>query len=274
MIQDKSMLVDLTIRRWTATKHDKSVSHEVERNHSAHDAGRYNKRLIEKSHLAAIETAANMLRRFHYAKTLPWTDKGQRLLPSALFMDYSRELRALRDEFDRLVRDFIATYPQLVQDAQRRLNTLYQPEDYPPTNELNRLFGVDVEFMPVPQADDFRVDVAEEIQEEIRLQITESIAQRQKDLVADCWERVRDLATRVQQQCSSESPIIRETLVSSMTEMPKLLDGLNIMNDPKLTEAAAIMRTSFDVDADELRKYRNRRARCAEAAQEILAMVP
>ena len=40
MIQSKAMLVDLTIRQWTATKHDKAVSAEVETAHAAKDAGR------------------------------------------------------------------------------------------------------------------------------------------------------------------------------------------------------------------------------------------
>ena len=33
MIQDKSMLVELTISKWGATKHDKTVSAEVEQAH-------------------------------------------------------------------------------------------------------------------------------------------------------------------------------------------------------------------------------------------------
>ena len=98
-IQERSMLVDLTIKCWDATKHDKKVSAEVEQAHAAHDAGRYSKRLIDKAHLADLSNLAGKARQFHYRLTLPWSDKGQRILPSDLFLDYRHGLAGIKAEF-------------------------------------------------------------------------------------------------------------------------------------------------------------------------------
>ena len=122
MFQEKSMLVDLTIHRWTATKHDRSVSAEIEKSHNAHDAGRYNKQLIDKTHLKLIDELGNELRKYHYHHTLPWTDKGARLLPSKLFFEYRDGLNRLKQQRQSAVNDFLKIYPDLVTTARVRLN--------------------------------------------------------------------------------------------------------------------------------------------------------
>lgn len=274
MIQDRSMLIDLTISQWTATRYDKSVSAEVEKQHAATDAGRYNKRLIDKAHLATIAAAAAKVRSYHYARTMPWTDKGQRLLPSALFMDYAAEMRRLKEAFVREVDEFIVKYPQLLQDARKRLNTMYSDGDYPTPTELRKMFDITYDVMPVPAAGDFRVDLTNEVQENLRAQITEAIAIRQKGLIADCWVRVGELAKRVHDQCASKTPIIREGLVKDMNELPSILDALNLMNDPALAAASAEMRAGFAVEAEQLRKRASVRMRAAESADKLLQMVP
>lgn len=80
--------------------------------------------------LAEIDHIANELRKYHYSRTLPWTDKGHRALPSNLFFEYQQELAKYKQQFQKAVDDFIAIYPQLVQNARLRLGTMYRPEDY------------------------------------------------------------------------------------------------------------------------------------------------
>lgn len=272
MIQNRAMLVDLTISQWTATKHDKAVSTEVERNHAAKDAGRYNKRLIDKAHLAAVNTLANQIRSAHYARTLPWTDKGQRLLPSDLFMEYRQEMASLKAQFDRAVIDFVNRYPQLVQDARMRLGTMYDPADYPSPNDIRNSFHIALDFAPVPDAQDFRVDVAAEAQEEIRRQITEAVQARQVKAVKDCWARVREVVGRIAEQCSKEKGRIHDSLMENAQTLVDVLSGLNITKDPALTDVEQEIR-SLIVSPDALRNNPATRLRVATGAADILAKV-
>jgi hypothetical protein len=272
MIQNRAMLVDLTISQWTATKHDKAVSTEVERNHAAKDAGRYNKRLVDKAHMEAITNAASQLRSSHYAKTLPWTDKGQRLLPSDLFMEYRQEIARLKAEFNNAVDTFVRAYPQLVQDARVRLGTMYNPDDYPSPSDIRRSFDVKLDITPVPDAADFRVDVATEAQEEIRKQITEAVEARQINAVKDCWVRVREVLTRIADQCGKEKGRIHDSLMDNAQALVGVLSALNITHDPELTAVEAELR-SLIVTPDALRKNPAVRQRVAEGAADILARV-
>lgn len=274
MIQNRAMLVDLTIRQWTATKHDRRVSAEIEHTHAAHDAGRYNKRLIDKTYFAEISRIANELRKYHYARTHAWTDKGQRLLPSDLFMDYRQDVAKHKADFQAAVQDFVRIYPTLVQEARKRLNTMFVPTDYPDTGELWSLFGIEMEFMPVPDAQDFRVDVAEETQNEIRLQISESLNARQASMVKECWSRMREVVGRIADQCGKENGVIRESLITNASDLVAILGALNVTNDPDITAAEAAIREKLVVPVGTLRASPTTRAEVAASARTLLNCMP
>jgi len=81
-LNEKAMLVKLSVSQWTARKYDKKVSQEINDQYSAHDAGRYNKVLIAQEEIKKISKVASQARSFHYFNTLPWDDNGSRILPS------------------------------------------------------------------------------------------------------------------------------------------------------------------------------------------------
>lgn len=274
MIQNRSMLVDLTISRWTAVKHDRAVSAEVDQTHAAKQGGRYNKYLIDKAHLAAIDSIANELRKYHYSRTLPWTDKGHRILPADLFFDYQQELAKYKQQFQTAVSDFVKLYPQLVQDARLRLGTMYRPEDYPQPSDLFGMFDVSLDIAPVPDANDFRVDVAQETQDEIRAQITQAVATRQTKMVKECWARMREVVGRIAEQCGKENGVIRDSLMDNARDLVAVLGGLNITDDPKITEIEADIRDKLIVPVCQLRTSPAIRAKTAYVARKLLERMP
>ena len=52
MLNHKAMLMTLSISQWTARKHDKHASSEIEKSHGAKNAGRFNKLLVDADALA------------------------------------------------------------------------------------------------------------------------------------------------------------------------------------------------------------------------------
>jgi hypothetical protein len=273
MFQEKSMLVDLTIHRWTATKHDRAVSAEIEKTHSAHDAGRYNKQLIDKAHLKLIDELGNEIRKYHYHHTLPWTDKGARLLPSKLFFDYRDGLNSLKHQRQSAVNDFLKIYPDLVQAARVRLNTMFQPEDYPSVNDLRTAFGVELEIMPVPDAGDFRVDIAKDAQDEVREQIMASLRSRQDKAVKDIWVRVRETVGNVVKQCSNPKGRIYDSLMDNVLSLSTVIDGLNITGDVVLEQIGRELR-ELHTEPELVRNFQNVRAAVSAKAEQILLKVP
>ena len=274
MIQQKAMLARLSISQWTARKHDKSVSGEIERAHAAHDAGRYNKLLVNKTLLDPIAKLASEVRKYHYASTLPWNDGGDRLLPSILFMPYMDKIRAYRQEFTVKVRDLIAAYPAEVQTARNRLGTMYDAGDYPDVSELTSRFDISIEFVPVPTANDFRVDVTQEAADEIRAQITESVTARQSEAVKDCYRRVREVMSKISERLNVEDAVFKDSLIENARALMSVLPGLNITDDPVLTALHAEINDFIDVDAHTLRNNSKVRKETADAADAVLAKLP
>lgn len=274
-LNNKAMIVTLNVSCWTARKQDKKVSAEVDTAHNAQNAGRYNKLLIDKGYLDPLSSFANKVRQYHYKMTLPWMDNGGRLLPSKLFMEYRNEMDSLRSQYEQLVHTFIKAYDgHLVQDARMRLGTLYEPEDYPPGNELWSKFSIDLDIMPVPDAADFRVDVAESEINRIREEIATNVASRQRKAMDDAWARVRDVVQTIELRLSAPKPVIRDSLIDNAKELTTLLPSLNVIDDPVMAEVAHEITHNLLVDVWTLRNSLTARNKVAQAAKKILEKIP
>lgn len=274
MLNQRAMLVNLTIHQWSARRHDKAATKQVELAHGAKNAGRYNKLLIDEAALQPLSSLASSLRQQHYKLTLPWGDNGDRLLPSKLYLRYTQEMRELRDQFNTKADEFVAEYPRYIQEARQRLGGLYDPSDYPATSEIRRRFGVEMTFLPVPTADDFRVQVSEDHANQIRREITEVVEQRQAEAFKSIWARAREVVERIAETCSKDNPRIYDSMMDNTAELVGLLEGLNVNDDPELTQLARDIQTRLVVRTDRLRNSAVARSEAARAADEILSKMP
>lgn len=274
MIQEKAMLATLSISQWTARKHDKKISTEVEKTHAAHDAGRFNKLLVNKSILDDARRCGDALREYHYRTTLPWADNGARLLPSKLFMDYTINVRKFREKFNAAVDELVAKYPAEVQAARTRLGTMYRPEDYPAASDIRGRFGVTVGFEPISTAADFRVDVSTEAVEEIKASISESLNSRQAAAMKDCYDRIREVVSKLSERLSDDKAIFKDSLIGNVVDLMAVLPGLNFTNDPVIDTLHQEITDMLLVPPQVLRTDLTRRKETADAADAILAKLP
>ncbi len=270
-LQDSAMLVALNISQWTARKYDRVATNEVDRNHGAKDAGRYNKLLVDKASLDPMDEIANAARQHHYSVTLPWGNQGERLLPATLFMDYVQTMGQFKTEFEARVRKFCTDYPTLVQDARQRLGTLYNPADYP--TEVRSRFSFDTPVSPVPSANDFRVNLNTEYVDSIKREITERQQAQQKEAVKHVWKRVREVVERIKETCDKEKPRIFDSMIDNASQLISVLPALNLNNDPELDRMAVEMKALI-VSPDVLRANPHRRADLVKTADQLLANLP
>jgi len=273
-IHSRALLTTLSISAWTARKQDKSVSAEVEKAHGAHDAGKYNKLLVSKALLDPITRLAARIRESHYYSTHAWSDSGARLLPSKLFAAYTDRMRAFRVEFDNTVHTMLGAYPLEVQAARVRLGSMYNPDDYPDVSELKERFSINLEFTPVPNGDDFRVDLDAAAQDELRASVTASVAKRQAVALKATYARVYDVVSKIVDRLSTPNAVFKNTLISNAQELCDVLDGLNINDDPLLTEIAHEIAHSLDYPPELLRTSPTARHAALLAAQRILSLTP
>ncbi len=278
-INDKAMLVGLTLRRWRPHITDRAVSIEIAEIHNSdRSMGRYRKSLIGKECMAKIRALHNRLRETHYFLTLPWSDEGYRILSSAGYMRYTKDIRALRDEIEQEVAAFIPLYPKYKAEAKVRMNGLYKEEDYPEVSELKSKFGIDITFRPIPVGEDFRVDVGDQELSRIRMDIEAANKVIIEEAMKSVWERLRDVVSHAAERLRAyeddgekvKNPF-RDSLVTNIVELLDVVPALNVTGDPALTKFAAEIRKGLTVHpAEVLRDDAKIRETTAARAEAIL----
>ena len=189
-ITSSAVLVELNISVWTANKLDRDQTAKVnEENSAGRNAAQVRKNLMAGSQARKqIADYAAGCRLWHNHKTLPWSDKGVRLMPTSLFMDYKSEANVRRATFDGMVKEFLDNYQNHVEVAKNNsegLGRLYDPADYPSEEEVRGKFGFRLVFSPVPESGDFRLDVPRGEMEELRKQYEESFENRLSEAMRD-----------------------------------------------------------------------------------------
>jgi hypothetical protein len=180
-------------------------------------------------------------------------------------------MRSFIADFDHAADDFERVYPQLVAAAKRHLGTMYDPDDYPASWDIRKRFEIRLEFSPVPDASDFRVEVDEHAAEEIRASITEAVEARQRAAMVDIKRRMKEVVTRIEERLSSEDAVFRDSLIENARDLIGLIPSLNIINDPELEALRVEMENTLLVHPETLRRDPARRKETANAASEILS---
>lgn len=271
-LSKKAMLVRLSISQWTARKYDKKVSQEVaDKHHIYLDAGRYSKVLIAREEIKKIEKTANEARTFHYENTLPWRDDGARILPASNFDTYSQKMRELRSKFEHAVTLFCDNYPDLIQDARIKLNSLFNPSDYPAVNGVRRKFDFQVTIDPMPDAADFRVTLRDEDIQEIQQDIAKRMKHVQAEAMKDLWHRLHKVVSHMADRLSKTDAVFRNSLVGNLTELVNLLPRLNLAGDVELEAMRKQVEEKLcQHDAQTLRESPKIRQETADNAHSIL----
>ena len=259
-ISNSSMLVEMNISVWTGQKVDRGATIKVtDEARATTDAGLFRKNLMAGTTLRKeIADYAALCRTWHNGRTLPWSDKGSRLLPTSMFFDYKKEVNARRSYFDSKVAQFVEHYDDLVDAAERSLGDLFNASDYPSAEEVRSKFGFRLVFSPVPESNDFRIDVGNSELAELREQYESAYESRVKEAMKTAWDKLHDVLSTMSEKLTEpegEKPkLFHGTFVSNITDMCQLLTHLNIANDPELEMARReLERAVANVDIADIR---------------------
>lgn len=271
-LKEKVMIINLSISQWSARKYDRTASAEVATAHAATDAGRFNKILISGDALKKIGKVSNSARTFHYQQTLPWNDNGDRILPSENFFNYTQKMNEFKNEFEALVSDFIAGYDKLMTDARVRLNTLFNESDYPPPALIGKKFRLAFNYMPIADAEDFRVAISEEESERIKSQIEGELKNRVQTANDEMLKRMRTAVLNMAESLEVPDKVFRDSLVGNIEELVEITPLLNFDGNEKINKAVGMLKP-LCVDPVQLRKDAAYRKEIADKARKISKLI-
>jgi len=243
-ISASAVLVELNISVWPASKIDREITDKVNSDASAvRGASQTKKNLFAGTSLRKdISDFAARIRLYHNRHTLPWADKGERMLPTALFMDYKQTMNGFEQTFNMMCNNFYIEYPRLVAEAPTALQGLYKAEDYPELTDVRLKFGFRRTVKPVPEAGDFRLDIPAYDLEEMRSEFMSQQDRKLAEAMREPWERLHKTLVAMSEKLTDVEgddgkKRYHDTLLTNPLELCSLLTKLNITNDPKLEEA-------------------------------------
>ena len=274
-----AMLVDLNIAIYSGRKQDRATQAEVTTSKgsgSKKAASVYKNLFAECKELDAITKFQARARSEHYRLTMPWNDRGARLLPTVSLLDYKQVMNRYQLEFDRLVAAFLDKYATLVAAAAFQLGTLFDRKEYPDVAQVARRFRMDIAFVPLPTSGDFRLDVESEVQRELMEQYDRRLAEQLASATKDSWDRLYEALARLSDRLTvdedGKKKIFHDTIVTGAVELCELLTAMNVTQDPQLESARRkLQEVLLGVTPKELRDEDGTRVLTKQKVDEILS---
>jgi hypothetical protein len=281
-ISSSAMLVNLSISVWTARKKDSKVSRElaVDKHANTNSVSVHKRLLGDCPEHEAVQKFAGNARTDHYFRTMPWSDAGSclRLLPTAMYFEYHKEMTGAQMEFYRLVDEFVDSYRQSVYDARIKLGDLFNESEYPTVEALRTKFKFEFTYIPLPEAGDFRLDIGQSTNSKLQQHYSEWYQAQLASAMGDIWKRLNEALIHMSERLDSSTDIkkvFRDSLVSNVEEMAEIMQKCNVVNDPVMEEARQkLLRALKGVTPDGLRKDVGLRRHTKSAIDEIIKNLP
>ena len=281
-IASSAVLIDLSISCWTGRKLDKRASNDVTaQNNAAKGVANVHKKLLgDCAELDAVQKFTANARNVHYACTMPWSDTGLRLLPTTQYFKYHQEMTALQSEYQRLVQAFLDAYAWEIQNAQLKLGALFNPDEYPTADSLISKFRFKMNYMPLPDAGDWRVDISNEAKDTLTTQYASFYETQLKEAMGDVWRRAHDAVSKMSERldygtdANATKKVFRDTLVDNMHAVIELMGACNVTNDPQMSDAQRKLELALDgVTPDALREDAYLRVQTKQRVDEVKKII-
>lgn len=281
-ISSSAVLVELLISVWTGKKKDKMASEEVVRNKNANKGvASVNKKLLgDCVELDTIQKFAGNVRTLHYSSTLPWSDMGPRLLPTAKIFKYQENFTGLQAEFENMVNVFLNTYDLEVAQAQAKLGDLFDVTEYPDVNELRSKFRFKINYIPLPDAGDFRLDINNDAVEIMRSQYAEYYEAQLGGAMKDIWKRLHDTLVVLSRQLADQTadgktPKVYSSVFDRAFEILDLMETCNVTNDMQMQVMQRKLAQAFrGVSADSVKDDTKLRRNTKDAVDAAIKSLP
>ena len=234
-----AMLVSLNIKCWSGRRYDREVSNEVaDAKAASRSVGRYNKLLLPKACFTPLAKLSNEARATHYKHTLPWDDKGSRLLTVVNHATYTAELDTIGEKITQARREFIRDFPTNMNGARLELGDMFRLADYPAADHLPGKFSLRYRILPVPDVDHFMAKLtdneADRVKRDLEAHIGEQIGEAVTDLYRRLGEAVSHVNEKLVEDDEGKALIFRNSLVENVRELVDIVPRLNIFGDDKL----------------------------------------
>jgi hypothetical protein len=230
----RAMLMKYTRGMYGAKINEKQVEEEAEQKHGTKKGMvRATKHLLPEDALDDCNQRSSKARKYFYQNTLPYDDKGWRIVKTNNYFDTLKTLREMISEIEIADRNFLAQYPALREQVRADLNGLFKESDYPDVEEVKKRFYAKVKTLPLPDVSNYPGDM-----QSIMDDLSKDLEEREKEITTnamnDVWGRLYGVVKKAADTLSDKESSFKDTLITNISELCEVLPRINLMDDPDL----------------------------------------
>lgn len=265
VLSSNYMLASLTVRKWSASKKDKTATHDLLiQKGAASNAASVVKSLLAGNDAELRDTwaAYDRIRTWFYANSLPWTSdtsgaqRGDRLVGTLQALEFLRDFAGLKADAEAARDKFLAVYDAAVANASVALGGLYDVNQYPSKEEVRTMFDASLGITPMPAVADFdRVSIPGAMAEGLKDMYVRTAEKQAERAVIDAQERVSSelcrLVTQLDKVVADEPVRLHKSLLTTMETVAGLAKSLGPIS-PELEQIADEISTKLlkhDIEA-------------------------
>ena len=271
-LDEKAVLIQVKRRMYSPYKLDEAES-------KAYGAGNVNKHLFQGRDNRVKQAISAYTSVYAYVKdnTVPWTT-GVDMLNITHYMDVTRGLRDLIAKADATVADLVRHWDDEVRaDYNRLLPTGHAClDDYPTASEVAEKFGIEVRFMPVPTAGDFRVQISDEDKASLQKQLEDAERNAARHVIEQMLEPMKRAVDKLAVPIGDDGSIFRDSLIDNMVEVAERMNRVNISDDPVVRDRINDLRSligAYSRNKDVLRNSQSVREKAATQINDLVSQM-
>lgn len=224
--------------------------------------------------LAQIKGLVTEARAFHYDHTMPWPGPAA-VIMNRLVPKYTEGIAKLQNRMEELLSSLATEWDQMHVNAKANLNVAYDPTLYPSIEEVKAACYIKAVFNPIPLPSDFDElqQVEQGIKDRIKSDAESAMQESYNDALMSGWERLRSAVTNARDNLRKDpdkGQRFRTEWHANLTNLLAIMDGLNIDNDPRLTEIANECESLLEFSADSLKESQYQRDIKLDEAEAIV----
>lgn len=279
------VLYSLYAPTWTARKRDAKITAEVKKMNSVDDsvnAGNFNKMLLpDCKTLSALSSYLGAARQWIYGRTEAWGDsRGDRVGLAEHVMETMHEFGDKQEALKPLKAAFAVEYEAEKAKAELELNEMFDPDDYPPIEDVLEKFQLRLSTRPLPNVNDIRVmtEIPAHIRADIEKQLKKDFDAAYAATAKAAFERllkpVAHMAKMLRAYDKGEVKKLYDSLVGNVRDIADMMYTLNITKDPTIDQLAdEAFALVADVTADKLKESEVELRATAKKAEDLAARI-
>jgi hypothetical protein len=257
-LSEKAMLVKLTTRRANLSKRDEHAEAFIQEQLDDTSLIVVSKLFRDKNNpINQLISAINEAYGYHKTHTLPYIDKGPRILPNAMYEEYTTDLRQRINKTESLKAKLMPDYDIFVQqDIKARSASAVAKgrpvkatiNDYPTADEFESRMGFDIRFSPLPDRKHFLFDLSDADVSNFTQAMQDAERVAHNDAVNRMLEPLKHLVEKLNTPIGTDGSIFRDSTIENVVEGCELAKKLLIDASPEVIG-------SIDELVSEMTKY-------------------